>query len=32
VTVRSDRETPEEGVERVWRVLAERGLLSSAGL
>src|SRR5215471_20351329 len=32
VTIHSDRETPDEGVERVWRVLVERGLLSSAGL
>jgi adenylyl-sulfate kinase len=32
VTIHSARETPEEGVERVWRVLAERGLASSAGL
>jgi adenylyl-sulfate kinase len=28
VTIHSGRETPEEGVEKVWRVLAERGLLS----
>jgi len=28
VTIRSDRETPDEGVEKVWRVLAERGLLN----
>jgi adenylyl-sulfate kinase len=32
VTIHSDRETPEEGVEKVWRELVERGLLSSAGL
>jgi adenylylsulfate kinase len=27
VTIHSDRESPEEGVEKVWRVLMERGLL-----
>jgi adenylyl-sulfate kinase len=32
VRVHSDRETAEEGVEKVWRVLVERGVLSSAGL
>jgi adenylyl-sulfate kinase len=30
VTIHSDRETPDEGVEKVWRVLVERGLLSRA--
>jgi len=32
VTIHSDRESPDEGVEKVWRALVERGLLSSAGL
>jgi adenylyl-sulfate kinase len=32
VTIHSARETPDEGVEKVWRVLIERGLCSSAGL
>ena len=27
VTIHSDRETPDEGVEKVWRVLVDRGLL-----
>src|SRR5262247_4173402 len=27
VTIHSDRESPEEGVEKVWRVLASRGLV-----
>jgi len=27
VTIHSDRESPQEGVEKVWRVLASRGLL-----
>jgi len=31
VTIQSDRESPEEGVEKVWRALVERGLLSGAG-
>jgi adenylyl-sulfate kinase len=32
VTIHSARETPDEGVEKVWRVLAARGLFGSAGL
>jgi len=32
VTIRSDRETPEEGVEKVWQALVARGIFSSAGL
>jgi adenylyl-sulfate kinase len=32
VTIHSDRESPEEGVEKVWQALAARGLFSSAGL
>ena len=32
VTIHSNLESPGEGVDKVWRVLVERGLLSSAGL
>jgi adenylyl-sulfate kinase len=32
VTIHSDRESPEEGVEKVWQALTTRGLFSSAGL
>ena len=32
VTIHSDRETPEDGVEKVWRALFSHGVLSSAEL
>lgn len=31
VTIHSNQETPEQGVERIWRILENRGLLSRNG-